>query len=95
VLVVLVVALVGLWKPGPIPRYWFLLPVGIFIMGVVVGQGSRWISTARFDVAALPAFMLVGYWLATRPKLAIAGCCIMMCWQLHTAYHFTRGVWTG
>ena len=92
---VLGVAVMGLYVPGPIPRVWFLLPIGIFLLGFLPGMGARWTSIPRFLVAAPPAFMLLGYWAAKRPRIATITCIAMMGWQLFTAYQFTRGVWAG
>ena len=94
-LLILGTALVGLYAPGPFPRAWYVLPIGIFLLGYLPAFGARWDSIARFDVAALPSFLLIGYWASARPRIAAAVCLLMFVFQLFTAYAFTRGVWAG
>ncbi|UCG33697.1 MAG: glycosyltransferase family 39 protein [Phycisphaerales bacterium] len=63
-LLVLATAAAGLIKPGKVPRLLFLLPIIIFLVGYVPGMGglSRFNAMARYQVVALPCFLLWANW---------------------------------
>lgn len=65
-LTLVVAAVVGLLRPGPIPRILFLLPILVFVEAWLPDpyRGSRMIGIARYQLIALPAFLLLAGWLA-------------------------------
>lgn len=72
-LLVLAVAVAGLIKPGRVPRLLFLLPIIIFLVGYVPGLGglSRFNAMARYQVVALPCFLLVADWRPIRDRRVV------------------------
>jgi len=99
-LVLLVATLAGLfsrrWR-GPVPWVTFLIPAIIFVIGWGPGLGLRSSSLIRFEVAALPCFLLISLWLLTpRFRAALyAVCAVGFIIQLYYAHLFSRGVWVG
>lgn len=67
---VLLVAGIGLARPGPLPRLTFLLPILIFLMAYLPDPflGTRLVGIARYQLAALPCFALLAVpgWLGRR-----------------------------
>jgi hypothetical protein len=75
----------------------FLIPAIIFVIGWGPGLGLRSSSLIRFEVAALPCFLLIAIWLITprfRPAL-YATCVAGFLVQLYYAHLFSRGIWIG
>lgn len=58
---VLVVAGIGLARPGPLPRLSFLLPIFVFLMAYLPDPflGTRLVGIARYQLVALPCFALL------------------------------------
>lgn len=68
-------AVYGLVRPGPIPRETFLFPIVQFLMGYLADpySGDRLIGIARYQLAALPCFLLLGSFAWTRRPGPYAG----------------------
>jgi len=65
---ILLLAVKGLIRPRNIPRVLFLLPVFIFLMAYLPDpcRGGRLVGVARYQLAALPCFLLLADWVASR-----------------------------
>jgi hypothetical protein len=63
-LLILALAIKGLIRPDRIPRVLFLLPVLIFMMAYLPDPvtGSRLLGAARYQLVALPCFLLLAKW---------------------------------
>jgi hypothetical protein len=73
----------------------FLVPLLIFALGYLPGNGARATSIARFFVLGIPTFFWLGHRLRNWPRLAYAGAAAALAGQLVYAYLFTRGEWAG
>lgn len=91
----LLATLAGAAFPGPIPRVLFLIPLLIFALGYLPGNGARADSLARFFVLGLPTFLWLGHRLRGWPRLTLAGAAAAFAGQLVYAYLFTGGHWAG
>lgn len=71
-LTLVVAGIVGLLRPGRIPRVFYLLPILVCLEAYLPDpyMGGRMIGIARYQLIALPAFLLLANALA-RPRLAI------------------------
>lgn len=96
-LAILGLTIVGLIRPGPIPRVVFVLPLLIFVMTALPNKGLRISSVLRYESAALPLFMLLGWWLSRirRPAILIGLFAISLGLQIYYAVLFCRSVWIG
>ncbi len=58
---ILVLAIVGLIRPGQIPRLLFLIPVFVFLMAFLAdpARGGRLVGIARYQLIAVPCFLLL------------------------------------
>lgn len=92
---IVLVSLGGLASPGPIPRSYFLIPLLIYVLTIVPGEGVRWFSVPRFLLPALPTFAVLAWWLRRRPAVLGAGAAGAMAVQCVFAYWFTRGWFFG
>jgi hypothetical protein len=88
---IVVLAVVGLLRPGRIPRAAFALPLFIAALGWWCGT-----SLARFETAALPCFLLVASWLVpSHRRLGFAVVSGSLAFELLFAVGFARGTWMG
>lgn len=96
-LVILIVNLIGLYRPGPIPRSLLLLPLLIFAMTALPGHGLRISSIGRYESVAPPLFLLVSLWLTGKEQrlLMIGLISLLMIIQLRYAILFPRQIWVG
>lgn len=93
----LAVGIAGLICPGKIPRLLFLLPVIIFVMTYLPGNGLRVTSIPRYQAAVVPLFLIGAVWFSRRrlePMLALI-LIAQFVLQMHYAYLFTREMWVG
>lgn len=67
-LTIVVLALAGLRAPGPVPRLAFLFPLLVFLMAYLPDpvSGGRMIGIARYQLVALPCFLLAAHRLVER-----------------------------
>lgn len=75
-LLVLVIAVTGLMRPGSIPRWSFLVPVFVFLLCYLTDpyNGTRLEGISRYQLAALPCFLWLAQWSALRSRpLAMSG----------------------
>jgi hypothetical protein len=65
-LTIVVLGVVGLIRPGRLPRILYLLPILVFLEGYLPDpyRGGRLIGIARYQLISLPAFLLLASWLA-------------------------------
>jgi hypothetical protein len=91
------VMVVGFFRPGPVPRVLFVLPLIIFLMTYLPNNGLRASSIIRYETAGLPVFALAAYYMARRPlrPLLVALVCLQFAVQMYYAVLFSRGVWVG
>lgn len=96
-LLVLGLTVYGLFRPGPIPRVMFVLPLAIFLMAYLPGWGARASSVVRFQTAALPCFTLGALILARLNRPAVVGGLLgaQLGAQIYYAFLFSRGIWIG
>ena len=96
-LLILIVTLVGFWKPGSIPRLLFLIPLVILLMTSIPGWGLRISSVPRYETGAAPLFLLVAIWLSTRRRTpALVGLvALQLAVQVYYAVLFPREIWVG
>lgn len=92
---ILALAIAGLVKPDPLPRLYYLLPIGIFLLGFLPGWGARYFSIARFETAAIPCFALLGFHIAKKPWLLAALSLIGLVCQAFLCAAYANGAWTG
>lgn len=73
-LLVLIIAAVGLRRPGPFPRLTYLIPFFIFLMAYLPDpyNGTRMIGISRYQLAALPCFAALAAWRPIRNRPAVA-----------------------
>lgn len=95
--ILLTAGIVGLIRPGKIPRLLFLLPILIFMEAWLPDpyRGGRLIGIARYQLAALPSFLLLATWMVSwrRPAsryAAIATLLVMQC--LYVRYFVNIGL---
>lgn len=96
-LAIVVVTVVGCFKPGPIPRLVFLVPLLIFLMTYLPNNGLRSSSIIRYETAGVPIYLLVSIWLAQMQKrgVLITVLAIQLLMQMYYAFLFSRGSWVG
>jgi hypothetical protein len=96
-LAIVVVTAVGLFKPGPIPRLFFLVPMMIFLMTYLPNNGLRSSSIIRYETAGVPIYLLVSIWLSQMQKrgVLITVLSIQLLMQMYYAFLFSRGSWVG
>ena len=83
--------------PGRVPRVLYLLPAGVYLLGIVPDLGTRWVSLPRFEVAALPCFVRAAEfiehprwrWVLLVSALPLAALHGQLIWL------FSRGAWCG
>ena len=96
-LALVVIIAVGLFKPGPIPRIFFLVPLFIFLMTYLPNNGLRASSIIRYETAGIPIFLLVAYWLTNIERrsvlMVVLGAQLLV--QCFYAIQFSRGYWVG
>ncbi|CAN5435186.1 hypothetical protein BH09PLA1_BH09PLA1_03610 [soil metagenome] len=96
-LMLVVIIVVGLFKPDPIPRVFFLVPLLIFLMTYLPNNGLRASSIIRYETAGIPIFLLAAVWLAQLERravvLVILGTQLLI--QCYYAVQFSRGYWVG
>lgn len=86
---ILVIALVGLWRPRGLPRLAFLIPLLQFALAYAQDPvtGARLVGIARYQLVALPCFALLAVWLSglrARPLLVVllAGQLFLQCFYM-------------
>lgn len=96
-LLTLLVAIAGFIRPMGIPRILFLLPLTIFLMTYLPGNGLRVTSVPRYQSAAIPLFMIGALWFSRRRWEPVLACILIAQFvlQMHYAYLFTREIWVG
>ena len=98
-LLMLVVGIKGLIRPGPIPRALFALPVGIFLMTYLPdpGGGSYLVCLARYQLVSMPCFLLLAAWrpLAERRMMLCATLAGLLALQCLYASTFANWEWAG
>jgi len=94
-LLILGLTLIGLIRPGPIPRELFALPIVIFLLGYLPGNGARVTSIARLETVAIPCFVVAAVLIHRWKRLAIIGVIAMTLMQAWYAFVFSRGEWAG
>lgn len=59
---------VGLIRPGRVPRVFYLLPILVFLEAWLPDpvRGGRLVGIARYQLMALPSFLLLAHWMANR-----------------------------
>ncbi len=80
-LVILVLAVWGLRRPGTVPRVFYLLPILVFLMGYLpdMANGGRLIGIARYQLIALPCFLLLTRWMLARWRgWGVAVLCLLL-----------------
>jgi hypothetical protein len=92
---ILLVACFGLLRPGNIPRESYLLPILIFLVAYIPGQGVRIMSISRFETAAIPCFALMGTYLSRYPPLLYTIAAVGLLFECLISSQFARGYWTG
>jgi hypothetical protein len=95
---ILTVTLYGLVRRTPIPPVWFVMPLVIFLLGYLPNNGLRASSVVRYEMAALPVFLAVGWWFAAKPTrrpglMGVLSISLLM--QVYYAVCFGRGIWVG
>jgi hypothetical protein len=93
----LIITVVGLIRPGPIPRVIFLIPLIILLMTCVPDKGLRVSSLPRYESAAAPLFLLVGLWLANQKRFSLLMILLVaqLAVQIYYAWLFPREIWVG
>lgn len=74
--ILVTIGIIGLARPGPVPRVFFLLPILVFLEAWLPDpcRGHRLLGIARYQLMALPSFLLLAAWMTTRwPALLRAG----------------------
>lgn len=96
-LAIVIVMVVGFFKPGPIPRAFFILPLLIFLMTYIPNNGLRSSSIFRYETAGVPVFLLGSIWLAQLKGrgVLITLLSIMLVMQCYYAILYSRGSWVG
>jgi len=94
-LVILALTVIGLVRPGPIPRELFALPIVIFLLGYLPGNGARVTSIARLETVALPCFVVAATMLGRWRPVWITAVVAMTLMQMWYAFAFSRGAWAG
>jgi len=96
-LVLVIITVVGFFKPGPIPKAFFLVPLLIFLMTYIPNNGLRSSSIIRYETAGVPIFLLGTIWLAKfqRRGVLITLLSIQLLMQCYYAILFSRGSWVG
>jgi len=92
-----IVNVIGFFKPGPIPRVFFLVPLLIFLMTYIPNNGLRSSSIIRYETAGVPVFLLATIWLANLKGrgVLITLLSIQLLMQCYYAILFSRGSWVG
>jgi hypothetical protein len=96
-MIMLIITLIGFFKPGPMPRVIFLFPLAIFILTAFPNHGLRMSSVIRYESAGLPIFVLVGYWLTQirRQSLVPIFLAAQFALQIYYAVLFCSWTWVG
>ncbi|MFO0838194.1 MAG: glycosyltransferase family 39 protein [Phycisphaerae bacterium] len=96
---VVALAVVGLLRPGTIPRFAFLLPIFVFLMAYLDDpvQGSRLIGIARYQLVALAVFLWLAQWFQLRRTTpAMVGLCLLaLAMQLNYIRRFANWEMVG
>lgn len=98
VLATLAIGVFGVIRPGKILRETFLIPILIFLIAFLSSPGGGKIgSLGRFQVAALPVFLLAAGWVTTTRRRAIAATVVvgMLAIQIFYVNAFIASIWTG
>jgi len=89
-LAILILAFAGLRRPGTVPRVFYLLPLLVFLSGYLPdpAHGGRLIGMVRYQLIALPCFLLLARWMVARwPSPArwglLVGMMILQCLYMH------------
>ncbi|MEP0843007.1 MAG: glycosyltransferase family 39 protein [Phycisphaerae bacterium] len=87
-------AVAGLIRARPVPRVFFLLPVFIFLEGWLPDPagGARLIGIARYQLVALPSFLLLAAWMVHRWPTWLRGGFCAACLAMQCLYvrHFVN-----
>ena len=88
-------AVVGLAQRR-VPRVTFVLPIVTFLITYLPQHGAA-NCLARFELIALPCFLLLGWWaVSRRSRLVLAALLFVgLAFQLWYACLFSRGIWVG
>jgi energy-converting hydrogenase Eha subunit F len=91
-LVLMIAAVVGLRRPGSVPRVFYLLPVMVFLMGYLPdpADGGRLIGIARYQLIALPCFLLLTKWMFARCgwRVLLPLCIVLLAYQCYYMHQF-------
>ena len=87
-LLIVILGVVGLCRPGRIPRVAFLLPIFIFLLAYLPdpAAGGRLVGIARYQLAALACFLLIARrlvrprWWPVLPGVLAAGLFLQFCY---------------
>lgn len=98
-LIVLITAIVGLARPGRIPRITFLLPILVFLEAYLPDpyRGDRLVGIARYQLIAVPCVLLLAEWISRRwPRSAAYGMvAALVALQCVYIRHFVNWVMVG
>jgi hypothetical protein len=96
-LVLVVITVVGFFRPGPIPRLFFLVPLVIFLMTYLPNNGLRSSSIFRYETAGVPIFLLASIWLTQMQRRGVVFTILSigLLMQCYYAVLFSRGSWVG
>ncbi|MBC8108285.1 MAG: hypothetical protein H7Z14_16990, partial [Anaerolineae bacterium] len=96
-LALVIITIIGFFKPGPIPRMFFVVPLLIFLMTYIPNHGLRSSSIFRYETGGVPVFLLATIWLAQlkRRGVLIVLLSIQLLMQCYYAILFSRGSWVG
>ena len=92
-----VITVVGFFRPGPIPRLFFLVPLLIFLMTYLPNNGLRSSSIIRYETAGVPIFVLAAWWISQMRHrgVLLTLLSIQFLMQCYYAILFSRGSWVG
>jgi hypothetical protein len=92
-----IIMTIGFFKPGPMPRVLFMLPLIIFLMTFLPNKGLRSSSIIRYETAGLPVIVLLSIWLSKldRKPMLTALLLAQFALQAYYAVLYSRGIWIG
>ncbi|MGH7177914.1 MAG: hypothetical protein ACREJC_11075, partial [Tepidisphaeraceae bacterium] len=96
-LVLTIVLVAGMIRPGPVPRVLFVLPLVILLLSAVPNNMLRASSIFRYESAGLPLFVVLAMWFsaAKRRHWLVGLLAVQLAVQVYYAFLFSRGIWVG